>query len=202
MSIDELKSSGLLELYVIGDVTDSEKLIVEKAAAEHASIKQEIFEIEKSLEMYAQHMAIPVSPTVKPMLLAMVDYSERIKNGEPIVNAPSLNSNSKISDFNPWLLRPDFQEPEAYDAMHGKIISADDQKKTLVVWLRYGAPDEVHTDEIEKFLVLEGSCDIVIGDKTHSLSKGDYLSIPLHINHSVEVTSSFPCKIILERSAA
>lgn len=201
MSLDELRSSGLLELYVIGDISASEKLMVETAITDNPSLKQEIFDIEKALESYAKLHAKPVGDTAKPMLLAELDYSERMKSGESYRNAPSLGLESQISDYSLWLERSDFKEPKEYGAMHGKIISANDQKTTLVVWLKYGAPDEVHTDEIEKFLILEGTCDIIIGDQTHSLSSGDYLSIPLHINHRVEVTSGFPCKVILERSA-
>ena len=202
MSIDELKSSGLLELYVIGDITESEVLMVEQAIAKNPSLKQEILIIEKSLEIFAEHHAKPVDAVTKPMLFAMVDYAERIKNGEEYVNAPSLNQDSRISDFNPWLSRPDFQSPQEHGDMFGKIISADDEKTTILIWLKYGAPDEIHTNELEKFLVVEGTCDIIIGGKTHSLVPGDYLAIPLHVVHSVKVTSDFPCKIILERSAA
>jgi mannose-6-phosphate isomerase-like protein (cupin superfamily) len=202
MSIDELKSSGLLELYVIGDITESEVLMVEQALIKDPALKQEIIHIEHSLEMYAQHHAEPVAATAKSMFLAVLDYSERIKNGEEYVSVPSLNPSSKISDFNAWINRSDFQVPEKYDSMFGKIISADDQKSTILIWLKYGAPDEVHTNELEKFLVVEGSCDIKIGDQTHSLSSGDFLSIPLHVVHSVKVTSDIPCKIILERTAA
>lgn len=202
MSIDELKSSGLLELYVIGEVTESEELLIEKAIAANPILKQEIFEIEKALEVYAMHHTISPSGSAQPMLLAMLDYSERVKNGEVIVAAPSLNPKSKKSEFNTWITRPDFQEPEEFGPMYGKIISADEQKTTMLVWLRFGAPDEVHTDELESFLILEGSCNLIIGDKTHSLVAGDYLTIPLHINHRVEVTSDIPCKLILERAAA
>jgi len=202
MSIDELKSSGLLELYVIGDVTESEKIIVNKAIADFPSLKQEVSEIEKALEAYAQYHAKPVCATTKPMLLATLDYTERINKGEQSISLPSLGPTSKISDFSKWLERPDFQEPQEYGDMHGKIISADDQRTTMVVWLKYGAPDEIHSDELEKFLVLEGTCDIIIGDHKHSLTAGDYLSIPLHIKHRVEVTSDSACKVILERAAA
>jgi len=201
MSLEELKKSGLLELYVIGTISESEKLIVQNALAKHPSLKKEIVEIEQALEAFARFHAIPPPATTKPMLMARIDYSERIKNGEQVVIAPSLNKNSKITDFTPWVIRPDFQEPEEYGAMHGKIISADEQKTTLIVWLRYGAPDEVHTNELEKFLVLEGSCDITISGQIHSLIPGDYLSIPLHVVHNVKVTSKNPCKVVLERMA-
>ncbi len=202
MSIDQLKSSGLLELYVMGNVTESEQLMIEKAIADNPSLKQEIKDIEESLEAYAQLNAIPTDVSTKPMILAMLDYSERLKNGEVPIPAPSLSPQSEISDFLPWLERSDMQEPDEYEAMHGKIISADDHKTTMIVWLKHGAPDETHIDEIEKFLVCEGSCNIIIGDQTHSLTTGDYIAIPLFVNHRVEVTSNEPCKVILERAAA
>ena len=45
--------SGILELYVLGDVTPGEKLQVEEMAAKHPAIKAELDEIEQSLEAYA-----------------------------------------------------------------------------------------------------------------------------------------------------
>jgi mannose-6-phosphate isomerase-like protein (cupin superfamily) len=55
---------------------------------------------------------------------------------------------------------------------------------------------------MEHFLIVEGTCDITIGDKVHHLVPGDYLSIPLYIDHDVKVTSITPCKVILQRVAA
>lgn len=46
--------SGILELYVLGDVTPQEKAEVEALAAKHPAIKAELEEIEKSLELYAK----------------------------------------------------------------------------------------------------------------------------------------------------
>jgi len=74
--------------------------------------------------------------------------------------------------------------------------------QTALLWLRYMAPQEVHHHEYEKFLILEGSCDIIVGNKTHSLLPGDYFCIPLHERHEVRITSSMPCKAILQRVAA
>ncbi len=202
MSINPIIATGLLELYVIGDLPKSEMLRVEKAMEQDESVRLEILEIEKAMEAYALHNAVSVAPAVKPMLFAALNYQSRLENGEVPVLSPALNAQSKISDFSQWLEREDMQEPEAYDSMYGNIIDSNEEKTTLIVWLKDGAPDETHTDEIEKFLIVEGTCDIQIGDAVHSLKSGDYLSIPLHINHNVKVTSSFRCKIILERSAA
>lgn len=202
MSIDMIKTSGLLELYVAGEVSQEERLIVENAMEENDSIKYEILEIEKSIEAYVSAHAIAVDPTARPMLLAAVDFSDRLQNGEVPINPPSLSATSKVSDFKQWLEREDLQEHSSYDSMCGKIINTDDEKTTMIIWLKDGAPDETHTDELEKFLVVEGTCDITIGETVHSLKSGDFLAIPLFVNHNVKVTSSIRCKIILERAAA
>jgi mannose-6-phosphate isomerase-like protein (cupin superfamily) len=64
------------------------------------------------------------------------------------------------------------------------------------------APDEIHDNEYEKFLIVEGECDITVGTNVHHLTPGNYFSIPLHATHSVKVTSKTPCKVILQRVAA
>ena len=202
MSIDQIKSSGLLEIYVLGELSQAEKLIVENAMNQDDSVRQEIAEIERALEKYAFNHSMEITSTVKPMLLASLNFKERLRKGEIPVSPPSLSSASKISEFSQWLEREDMQEPDDYDSISGRILDSNEEKTTLIVWIKDMAPGETHTDEYEKFLVVEGSCDIMIDSTVHSLKRGDYLAIPLYINHSVTVTSSTPCKVILERAAA
>jgi len=202
MSRIDIKSSGQLEMYALGALSDEDNRAVEAALNSDPSLRQELYEVELALESYAMMHALPVDPTAKPMLLAVANFQERMNSGELPSSPPALNAASRISDFAPWLDRTDLQEPSEYESMYGHIIGADETKSTLIVWLKEGAPDETHTDEYEKFLVVEGTCEITIGDTVHSLKSGDFLSIPLHISHRVEVTSHLRCKVILERAAA
>lgn len=202
MELNELLESGLLELYVIGDLSEAEKKVIEHSLNIYPSLRQELNEIELALESYAELHSRDVDPTSKPLLLASINYSERLENGELPVNPPTLHQNSRISDYQEWLGRDDLQEPKEYESMCGRIIGANEEKTTMIIWLKDGAPPEIHTDEIEKFLIVEGTCEITIGNKIHYLKPGDYLQIPLHIPHSVRVTSEIRCKIILERFAA
>ena len=50
--------SGILELYVLGDISPSEKLQVEEMASKHPAIKAELNEIERSMESFAAENAI------------------------------------------------------------------------------------------------------------------------------------------------
>jgi anti-sigma-K factor RskA len=61
--------SGILELYVLGDVTLEEKLQVEAMAEKHPSIKAELNEIESSLELYAAENAIEPSENLRDRVL-------------------------------------------------------------------------------------------------------------------------------------
>lgn len=194
--------SGILEAYVLGIATMEEITIVEKMLLAHPAIKNEIAQIEVSLEKYASKHAVEPHATIKPLLFATIDYTERLKKGEAPSFPPLLNENSKISDYSAWINRTDMVLPAGSDEIFLKIIGYTPQATTAIVWIKQVAPDEIHHNEHESFLILEGTCDIIIGDKIHQLVPGDHFSIPLHVDHEVRVTSSVPCKVILERRAA
>jgi len=59
--VEDIKAyieSGILELYVLGDISPSEKLQVEEMASKHPAIKAELNEIERSMESFAAENAI------------------------------------------------------------------------------------------------------------------------------------------------
>ena len=202
MSIKEYIESGVLEIYVLGLSKTEERAEVEKMAAAHPEIRKEIAEIADSLEKYAQEKGVDPHPAIKPLLMATIDYTERMENGEAPAFPPVLNENSLPDHYNEWLQRNDMKAPADFEEIFVKIIGNTSEVISAIVWIKNMAPDEVHANEYEKFLILEGTCDITIGTKVHSLVPGDYLSIPLHIEHNVKVTSSMPCKVILQRVAA
>ena len=202
MNIKEYIESGILELYVLGVASEEETLEIQKLAIIHPEIKNEIEEISLALQKYSEETAVTPHPSTKSMLMATIDYTERLEAGEPQTFPPVLNTNSKIVEYNEWLSRKDMVAPSDFDEVFVKIIGFTPEVTSAIVWIKNMAPEEVHTNEYEKFLILEGSCDITVGEKIHKLNAGDYFSIPLHINHYLTVTSNMPCKVILQRVAA
>lgn len=198
----EYIASGILELYMLGATSAEENREVEELAAAYPEIRNELDAISIALEEYAHLQAIEPHATIKPLLFATLDYTKRLTNGEAPSFPPQLNEHSAISDYSEWLDRKDLNPSDSFDKMHVSIIGYTPAMTTAIVRIREMAPDEVHTDEFEKFLIIEGTCDITIGEKVHSLKAGDYLAIPLHENHFVKVTSEIPCKVILQRIAA
>ena len=203
MTIVEFINSGILELYVMGIASQSEQEEVEKMATISPEIRQEIDAISEALENYAMANAIRPSRVVKPMLMATIDYSERIKNGEQVSFPPQLNENSKVKDYSEWINRSDLNVPISHrEDIFVKIIGHTPAMTTAIVWIKNNAPREIHDQELESFLIIEGTCNIMVSDKANHLLPGDYFTIPLHKYHQVIVTSAIPCKAILQRIAA
>lgn len=205
MNMENLRTfidSGILESYVFGNATLQETGQVEEMAASYNEVRVEIDSISEAFQLYAFANAVHPSSMVKHYLLATIDYSERLKNGEQPSFPPALNQGSKIGDYSEWLNRPDMAFPLVFDNLHIKVIGYTPAAVTAIVWINDRSPEEVHHDEYEKFLIVEGTCDITIGEDVYSLSVGDYFSIPLHKTHQVIVTSSSPCKVIFQRLAA
>jgi len=198
----ELIDSGLLDLHVLGETTAEESLYLESLAEMYPEIRKELDEISLALEKYAFQHAVQPDPIVKPFLLATIDFSDRVKAGEVIIPAPLLNEQSSAKDYMQWIDRNDMKLPHDFEDVYAKIISYTPEVITAIVWIREMAPQETHDKEYERFLILEGTCDIYISDRIYQLVPGDYLQIPLHQQHHVLVTSEKPCKVILQRVAA
>jgi len=193
--------SGILELYITGIASAEEVREVEEMAAAHADVREELDKLYLALEAVAVENAIAPSVLIKPFLMATMDFMGRMESGETPSFPPELQTGAKIADYAEWLNRPDMVLPSWFQDIHAKIIGFTPQATTAIVWIKEMAPEEVHDNEYEKFLIVEGTCDIIIDDEVHHLVPGDYLAIPLYKNHVVKVTSDIPCKVILQRIA-
>lgn len=202
MDIKEYIASGILEQYVLGTISEEAILIVEQMAATYPEIKEEILSISYVLEQLAIENAVSPDQTIKPFIMATIDFMERMENGEQPSFPPILNDTSQLIDFASWINRDDMVLPSDAGDLYAKIIGYTPEATTAIAWIRGNAPVETHDKEYEKFLIIEGTCDIVVEDKIYQLVPGDYFAIPLHKSHQVRVTSSIPCKVILQRIAA
>jgi mannose-6-phosphate isomerase-like protein (cupin superfamily) len=165
-------------------------------------VREALDALKEVIEQMAKGNAIAPPAILKPFILATIDFMGRMGGGEAPSFPPILETGAKISDYAEWLDRPDMVIPSFFDGVYAKIIGYTPQVTTAIVWISEMAPEEVHDHEYEKFLIVEGTCNITIEGEVHSLVPGDYLAIPLYKNHVVEVTSDVLCKVILQRVAA
>lgn len=64
--------SGILELYILGDVTPQERLQVEEMALKHPAVKAELDEIERAMEAYAKSNAVEPPDQLRDRVLNSV----------------------------------------------------------------------------------------------------------------------------------
>lgn len=99
MNIREYISSGVLELYVLGALDQTEAQEVEMHVKQYPEIKEELDSIQFTLESYAEKHAVQASPIVKKKLFAEIERRAAVeKISEPVTR--SLPATTKY--FN-WL---------------------------------------------------------------------------------------------------
>ncbi|MFK8104310.1 MAG: anti-sigma factor [Saprospiraceae bacterium] len=82
MDIEAYIASGILEQYVLNDLSEEERKRVERYAKQYPEIKNEITTIEDSLEAYAKLNAIAPPPGLGTILLSMIE-DEQIPEAVP-----------------------------------------------------------------------------------------------------------------------
>jgi len=200
-SLQEFINSGILEQYILGNTSEKENEEVALMCSLHPQVNNELDRITESLLLTGATKSFTPNDTVKPLILATVDYTERIRLGEVEANPPLLNEKSSVNDYNEWLIRPDMQLPNDAGNIYIRLIASNPQVISAIVWIKDKTPAETHSVEHERFLIVEGSCDIMVNDEKNSLVPGNYFAIPLFADHVVKVTSTIPCKVILQRVA-
>ncbi|MEP6793308.1 MAG: anti-sigma factor [Saprospiraceae bacterium] len=90
MDIEEIKASGLLELYVMDQLSPAEKAEVEGYLNTYPELRHEIREIERSLEVYAGSAALKSPAGVREKILDAIRHDT---NG---------TSGGRLQTFNIW----------------------------------------------------------------------------------------------------
>ena len=98
MSVENIKAyieSGVLELYVLGDLSADEMLQVEEMASQHKEVRDEIASIEEAMEQYAINNAIEPPKDIEEKLfnklgLNLLEEEEVLVNQESYVNEPKI----------------------------------------------------------------------------------------------------------------
>lgn len=200
MTEQELVASGLLEQYVLGTLSADETAMVRRSIASMPGIRAEVEALEEALERLAMAQAKRPPAEIRARVLRSVAFDRAMHQNEG--RPPILHPASKVSDYARWIERPEMVEDPTNENIFFVPFASNEDGMSALVWMRQGAEEETHTDCLEKFLIIEGTCEIIFNGRAHALRAGDYMSIPMHIPHSVKVTSEIPCRIIIQRIAA
>lgn len=106
------------------------------------------------------------------------------------------------SDHELWQkLTRDLAPTEDYD-IHSHVLHHSDEGTLIAVWVKQGLPAETHTKTLESALLVAGDCTGYLGDREISIKPGDFLDIPLHVKHALNVVSDHPAQLIIMRKRA
>lgn len=139
MDIKKYLASGLLELYVLGHLSDSDRLDVEQNASEYPEIAREIHKIENALEALALDISVDASPETLEKVLRRI----RVQMSNPSTGSPAPPAAHKGSfpSWLPWML-----------AVIGII-------GTGLFWQKNQAKNEQLAALQEQYAILQETCD-------------------------------------------
>jgi mannose-6-phosphate isomerase-like protein (cupin superfamily) len=185
MNEKEYIESGMLESYCLGTLDPDGQDEVLHMCKLYPVVKAELENIEAAMEDLAFSLAIDPSASVKERTMrAIFEVQPLDVNALPFTDA--------TSDLDAWLEALAHLIPEEHtEVFYHHLLRHDDLVTQALVISKVNIPDETHDDLIESFFILEGSCRCVIDGNAYILNAGDFLEIPLHQHHDVELLTPY-----------
>lgn len=190
-------ASGILESYCLGLVTKAERVEVEQYAKQYPEIREELAEINDSLEMYAFEKGVEPAASVKTKVLLRV-YEQQCGAGK--MYPPLIKENTVAGDFKKWIDINKITEPAGpFDNLTTAYLPSTDVVTNFIVWAKKGHEQEEHNEYYEFIVILKGHCDMYFGATKKHYNTGDIIIIPPHIPHSAVITSEEPMVALVQR---
>lgn len=186
MELKDLLNSGLLELYVMGQLAHDDESLVLNMKDVYPEVKKEISALEGFCEQDACRNSVAPSERMNKKMDLMFASLEAEQHIE-LSNLPLI---SGFSDANAWLaliahLLPENDSSKRFE----KVLRLNDGVMQVLVVSPTNIEEEVHEELHESFLILKGTCICTIGETSRNMGPGDYMQIPLHLPHKVTLTS-------------
>jgi mannose-6-phosphate isomerase-like protein (cupin superfamily) len=199
--VESIIGSGVLERYAMGIATPREIRDVVQWSLQYPAVREELDEIIQALDTYAEMRGKVPRPELKQRILSAVFSPQESTSPTRIDPGHRIPDVVEKPDLSFWLsLTANLFPPAAYDNIHSQRLEKTPQRTTLVVWAQRFVPEEVHTDIIERFMILQGACTCYFNGEEHvRMAAGDTLEIPLHVRHRLEITSSQPLQAIVQK---
>lgn len=90
--------------------------------------------------------------------------------------------------------------PSNYDNVYSRTIASDSLSSSFVIFIKKEVKKHKHATHTENVYILDGEGEMLLGDKTFKVKKGDMIFIPMNTVHSLKVTSSIPVKVLSVQS--
>ena len=193
MDEQEYIDSGILYDYCTGLLSEDQKAAVEKVCAQYPGIKDELQGLQADLNLSAASpMSIP-NPQLQHSIWNTLENVNKEMAGD-INDLPLIN---KYTDYNNWkrIVKPLMPSEIRHSRITHTLRDADGVMQMLII-SKTNVEEEVHINERECFIVLEGECECHIGEDIYRLGPGGFIEIPLHVPHNVKVLSPYVVAVL------
>ncbi|MEO5582942.1 MAG: hypothetical protein ABIR66_09630 [Saprospiraceae bacterium] len=169
-------------------------------SSEDSALQQTEDAIIRFAEAYALHPSAGLKERIMDKINSM-NIVQTHRSSLDLDNLPVLDESSNWMDWQEAV--KDIHPPENYNGIHLFPLKATPKCELFVAWVKEYIDEEVHTDLIESFILLEGSCECHITDlngkkRIERMVAGDYIQMDTGEAHDVIITSLEPVKAILQ----
>lgn len=184
MNIREYIDSGILEEYCLCILDETQVQEVETLRNEYPEIESEIRGIEAALKGYVEAISERPPLQMQDEIWGTLQNLNKERNID-LKDLPVIN---KYSDHSTWLgiVKAFIPDQLEEDRMVHVLRNTDDIVQMLIISKTH-FDNEVHVEEHESFMILEGECECTVGDHVFRLQPGGFTEIPLHTNHDVRI---------------
>jgi len=193
MNIKEYIESGILEEYCLGLLNPEEQASVLDICSRFPEIKKELAIIENVIENMAVNVALDPDERLKQRILDSLGFEEH-----PVpFDLDNLPLTDVSSNYKNWLKTLEHLIPEEpKEDFFCHVLRQDEHFAQMLIIAKSDVPEETHDNLVESFFILKGKCSCTVGDRTVMLGPGDFLEIPLNLEHDVKMLTSHVVAIL------
>lgn len=196
LDVDSIKASGIVEAYCLGQLEGDELKKFVGLIVAYPNLDEEVRRVQMSLIAKSKHLPMAISEVARKEIFDKIRSLSESRS--------STNFLSELigpgSCHEHWLAKTaHYVFPDKKDPIHLIPIQIEEKMHQFLAWVKEGVVEEIHTEMVESFLLLKGTCMCQIGDRFVLLEAGSFLEIPLNQPHSIKVTSPDGIFAILQR---
>jgi mannose-6-phosphate isomerase-like protein (cupin superfamily) len=196
ININDYINSGNLEQHCFDIFNEEQAREVIALSQEYPEVKQELKNVEDTIEKIAESGAIDPPARLRNSILEVLGFQA------DVIDLANLPATSEYSSYTAWLNAVEHLLPaEPFDDFFAHLLRQDEHIAQTLVVTKLNVPEEFHEEVAESFFILKGQCACTVGDKVFTLNAGDHLEIPLHVNHDIKILSPYVIAILQHRFA-
>jgi len=159
---------------------------------------------EDAILRFAEAHAVSPDPGLKQKILDKIRSLNSANQNRQQLSLDHLPVLDKTSNWMDWQeVIKDIKPPEHFDGIHLHRLESSPKRELFVAWVKEYVDEEVHSDIIESFILLQGTCECHITDENGNarivrMSAGDFITMNPGEIHDVIITSLEPAKAILQ----